>query len=108
MKGIHRVLGFFKEHPQYSPTRVELVDFKVKEVDECGGLYSEWRYTLIIRVNGVKKKSVYQTDLNFTQVHFKQMFTDAMGTSDTLFQAMSKYDFVVSDKFKASKGNKYL
>ena len=107
MSIMNSILGFFNTTPSETNT-VELVDFKVKQIDECAGFHFEWRYTLTIRVNGVKKKSVYQTDKNFTQVHFRQMFTEAMGTSDTLFQAMSKYNFVVSDKFKASKGNKYL
>lgn len=108
MNVMNSILGFFKEIPQYTTNTVELVDFKVKHVDECAGFYFARRYTLVIRHNGVKKKSVHETDKNFTQVHFKQMFTEAMGTSDTLFQAMAKYNFVVSDKFKASLGNKYI
>lgn len=108
MSIMNSILGFFTEIPQYTENTVELVDFKVKQIDECAGFYFEQRYTLTIRVNGVKKKSVYQTDRNFTQVHFKQMFSEAMGTGETLFQAMTKYSFVVSDKFKASNGNKYI
>lgn len=101
-------LGRFKEEVKGPVHTVELVDFKVKQIDECLGFHFETRRTLIIRVNGVKKKSVHQTDRNFTQTDFRQMFTQAMGTSDTLWQAMRKYNVVVSDKFKASKGNKYL
>lgn len=102
------ILGLIGKQNEPKENTVELVDFKVKQIDGWAGFHFEWRYILTIKVNGSKRTSFYQTDKNFTQVHFKTMFSQAMGTGETLFQVMAKYNFVVSNKFKASRGNTYL
>lgn len=103
---IAKLLAQFKKPTV--PNSIELVELKRKELDQCAGFFFEVQWTLIIKVNGRKKKAVYTSDKLFKQDNFKSLFSQALGTGETYFKARERYTFITSDKFKSGHGIRFI
>lgn len=99
------IFSIFDRKPK-EPT-IELVNFTYTDVVGFAGP-PMYKYTLTLKVNGKKSKVSKETDRNFTQLNFKNMFSEALGTGETMFNAKSRYKIIISNKFKSSYGYKFF
>lgn len=106
LKLLRKVIAWFK--PGFKEPTIEFVSLTSVATTECMGWVNVYHNRLVIRVNGVTRIKRTKTDNRINCHMFRLMFSECLGTGETLYKAKERYKFVISDKFKSGIGKNFI